>query len=141
MRPHTIYWRLLLPLGYMAGLFVLSSIPETESPDWLLEEALVLLPPTWQNLLHIPLYFGLAACWIWALRAISLASLTSVLLGMSLAMIWGIFDELHQTTVPGRFGSITDMGLNLTGAALAAVLMYRCSKPNPKHSPRHTLPR
>lgn len=140
MTPNKSYWRLLLPLGYMTGLFLLSSIADTDSPSWLLEEALLLLPPTWQNLLHIPLYFGLAACWIWALSAFSQSPRSRVLMGVLFAMAWGIFDEFHQSTVPGRFGSITDMGLNLIGAALAAALIYRLTAMKTKPGAGRTPP-
>ena len=126
------YWRLLIPLTYMAGLFLLSSIPDTDSPSTLAEEALLLLPPSWQNLLHIPLYGGLAISWIWSLSASPLSPRLCMVVGILLTMGWGIIDEIYQATVPGRFGSFADMGLNLLGAAVAAALIHRTSLVEPK---------
>ena len=96
--------RLTLPLCYMAGIFVLSSIPDTAQPASSLEAVLAWVSPNVQNLLHIPLYGGLAGCWYWALepwierQGVRAVSAFSVTLG------YGVLDELHQLTVPGRFG-------------------------------------
>jgi hypothetical protein len=38
-----------------------------------------------------------------------------------LAFAIGIFDEVHQLYVPGRDGSVTDVGLDMVGIALALV--------------------
>ena len=41
---------------------------------------------------------------------------------LSLALVVGIALEWYQTTVPGRYGSITDILLNSLGAALGIVI-------------------
>ena len=114
----------------MAGLFLLSSIPDTDAPSSLLQQAILWVPATWQNLLHIPLYGGLALSWAWSLETTSLKRQLIVPLALGLTVGWGILDELHQATVPGRYGSLTDMGLNILGAMLAMLLMLRLWHPN-----------
>lgn len=44
---------------------------------------------------------------------------------LALTLAWAVLDELHQTTVPGRFGSLTDMLLNALGAVLALAWTVR----------------
>jgi VanZ family protein len=38
-----------------------------------------------------------------------------------MAVAWGVFDEAHQSFVPGRTADILDLLADATGAALAAV--------------------
>ena len=106
---------LLPPLAIMVVTFIVSSIPGGD------EQAASLLgfvPPAIQNLLHIPL-FGLLA-WAWC-KALAVPARTTARVIVPAALItigWSVFDELHQLYVPGRFASLTDMTLNLTGIAI-----------------------
>jgi VanZ family protein len=114
--------RLLLPVGYMAALFLLSSIPGDISPDRPLGAAFQWVSPGVQNLLHVPLYAGLALSWLWALAPSSLEHRTRLTIAALLTIAWGILDEAHQSFVPGRYPSWTDILLNLLGACI--VLVY-----------------
>ena len=122
--------RLLLPAGYMLCIFVLSSIPgDLEDPDTLLAVVFAWVSPQWQNLLHIPLYGGLTAAWLWALEAQNPRARGWAAVVFSLA--FSIFDESYQLYVPGRFSSYTDLALNATGIALVLCLFVysRTSQP------------
>ena len=110
-------WRLSLPFAYMLALYALSSI--TGDQDTVAGALFILVQPQWQNLLHVPLYGGLTACWIWAMRAWPLSRNSLLIISLLLAATWGLLDEIHQANVPGRFGSTTDMLLNVCGAILA----------------------
>jgi hypothetical protein len=114
-------WRLLLPLAYMAALLMLSSVPGrgVDSPAGAIFQWLT---PSWQNLLHIPLYGGLAASWLWALAALPLSHAGRLAAVLLLTLSWAAVDELYQSTVPGRYGSATDLALNAIGACL--VVLY-----------------
>lgn len=46
------------------------------------------------------------------------------LLPLTLALLYAIGDELHQTMVPGRFGTLRDVGYDLLGASLAFLKKY-----------------
>ncbi len=80
------------------------------------------VPPALQNLLHVPLFAGLAWLWCWALEAWP-ARAPGVIAGLVTAA-YGVVDELHQAFVPGRYGSLTDMSLNIVGAAVG-IWVYR----------------
>jgi VanZ family protein len=111
--------RILLPLGYMAALFLLSSIPGDASTDTLVGKVFQWVTPDWQNLLHIPLYAGLTASWLWATAGYPLDHRYRLGIAFVLTLLWAVVDEAHQMGVPGRYGSLTDLALNLLGAALA----------------------
>lgn len=116
--------------GYMGMIFALSSMPGLVAPDASpLNRLMAWTPPQLQNSLHIPLYAGLA--WLWcralALRNYSPGRVAAAAITLSIA--YGALDEWHQTFVPGRTGSLTDLMLDLIGALLAAILFnrYQCA--------------
>ncbi len=116
----TSHWRLLLPLAYTVGLFLLSSVPgDAETPAGMIFQWIT---PQWQNLLHIPLYGGLAASWLWGLAPFSLSPNTRLLTALLLTLAWAVVDESYQSTVPGRYGSVTDLALNAIGAILIILI-------------------
>jgi VanZ family protein len=101
----------LATVGYMAGIFYLSSLPGAGAGRGSLLRQLV-----W-NTSHIPLFAGLGIClamtlarWPWPSRAAST-------LGLGLA--YSLFDEWHQSWSPSRSASLTDVMLDMIGLALA----------------------
>lgn len=42
-----------------------------------------------------------------------------------IASLFGVVDEWHQSFVPGRYASLTDVGFNLVGVALGLWLVIR----------------
>lgn len=115
--------RLLLPLTYMLGIFVLSSIPDTGRIESQLDALFHWLNPTLQNLLHIPLYGGLAGCWFWAMGAWRSKFWQRSGWAFALTLTYGFLDETYQLTVPGRFGSLSDLALDAIGAILVMVVI------------------
>ena len=117
--------RLLIPLAYMLGIFVLSSIPETGRVETQVERIFIWISPEFQNFLHIPLYGGLAGCWYWALKPWVVGTNKKIALAFIFTTIYSFIDEYHQLSVPGRFGSLTDLGLNAIGAILILGIIAR----------------
>jgi VanZ family protein len=115
--------RLLLPLAYMTAIFALSSIPDTETPANALESALRWASPELQNLLHIPLFGGLAWCWHWGLQPWLRSKSWRLCAALAVTLAYSVLDEVHQLGVPGRFGSLTDVALNAIGAVLALAVV------------------
>ena len=72
------------------------------------------------NLLHIPIY-GLLAYFI--LKCFSKLSIKTYAISFLIATFFGIFNELYQSTVPGRIGSFIDVCLNTVG--IISVLSLR----------------
>ncbi len=108
------------PLGLMALIFVLSSIPgKIRNPRL---RFLAELDPQWQNLLHVPLFGLLQFLWLRALVRSGVPRGKAILLGCVISLGYGVFDEWHQMFVPGRYASLTDMSLNLLGVVLATVI-------------------
>lgn len=105
--------------GYLVGIFLLSSTPG-DAPLVAATPSLVF------NLLHVPLFAGLATslvlaftggCWT---RRLPLRLYVAIAL---LAIGYAGFDEWRQSWVPGRYGSMTDFCLNTLGA-LGLVLVH-----------------
>ncbi len=117
--------RLLLPLAYMAVIYLLSSIPDTGAPRNLAEKVLQWATPELQNLLHIPLFGGLAATWYWALSPLLPNRNWNLFLSFLISTGYAFFDEWHQLHVPGRYGSGTDIALDVMGVLLILWLMHR----------------
>jgi len=108
-----------LPLLIMGAFYWLSSLPGTQMPD---DPALYGLfywvPPSAQNALHVPAYAALAWSWCWALGAWLPVPVARAFAACSIASAYGVFDEWHQSFVPGRYASLTDVILNVAGAVL-----------------------
>ena len=92
------------------------------------------------NVAHVVIFGILAAlCWFSSPRPPAAASseakpLAGVLmdaaevrkrewLGVGCGVVWGVADELHQSTVPGRFASVADVVTDLFGALLAVTVL------------------
>ena len=133
--PFTMAVNLLLALGYMAGIYWLSSIPgEADPENPLLSGIIIWAPPAIQNLAHMPL-FGVLA-WLWYRSLSGWMKNGRLLFGSAflLATGFGILDEWHQLYVPGRYASVTDIALNTLGAAFAVWLISRPGRSTPQPS-------
>jgi len=98
----------------MAGIFLLSSIPDTGDTGHIINS----VSPTIQNVLHIPVYGLLALLWILTLRAHGLPENRSVWAAILLSSAYGGLIEFYQTWVPGRFPSVMDFFVNVAGILL-----------------------
>ena len=129
-------WPILLPAAYMGMIFFLSSVPGVEtSGAGPLEDALLWLTPGIQNLLHVPLFALLAILMCFGLGGWSKSSKTILFLAFLAAVAFGIFDEWHQLNVPGRYGTFTDVTLNLVGAGLGVWMYSRWVSLPPQEPP------
>ena len=126
----------LLSLFYIACIFILAGSP--------LVHTLSRFNP--YSLLHIPLYGMLAFLLIFSmvpvtqgfkeasvqayshstrLRSRGTAGLKfRLFVAGAIAFAVGIFDEVHQLSVPGRQGSVSDVALDTVGIAIALLLCF-----------------
>ena len=127
--PHKVC--IAVPLLIMGILYWLSSIPGVRLPASPEVYALFYwISPTLQNVLHVPAYAALGWTMCWALRAWLNRASAIVLIAAGISTIYGIFDEWHQSFVPGRYASLTDLTLDVAGVALGivfAVWTSRCA--------------
>jgi len=98
----------------MLGLFALSSIPDSGDGGSIIG----FITPRIQNFLHLPVYGFLAILWIFTLRGRGFSERQSILLAIFLSSTYGAVMEIVQIFIPGRFASVTDFLLNLTGILL-----------------------
>jgi VanZ family protein len=110
--------RLAAPVALMTVLWLLSSIPA--APDQTM--AGVFVPKVLQKVMHVIAYGVLGAAWVWAFdfgRLVAAAGLWA----FSLSTGYAAVDEVHQTFVPGRYGSPWDVALDAVGVVLALALI------------------
>ena len=105
-------FRGLLALLYMAGVISLSALPGRTVSRWGLSAYQL-------DLLHIPLFAGLALVTLWALEAPRVQRAALVLLGITL---FAGVDEVLQLWVPGRVASFADFARDALGAVIGIAL-------------------
>jgi VanZ like family len=116
----------LAAVGYMAGIFLLSSSRDEVAPA----SVLIL------KLLHLPLFAGLAACLLLSVtQGRWYRFIPGYLYGLIalLAISYAAFDEWHQSFVPGRSASVGDFLLNCVGIALLLTVHRLAGRPRPLH--------
>lgn len=123
--------RMIWPGLIMAVLYWLSSLPGTPRPaDPRVYALFYWMPPTLQNVLHVPAYAALGASWCWALRGDERVRLHRALIAGTLALAYGIIDEWHQSVVPGRYASLADVLLDAGGIAIGIWLVVYVLRPS-----------
>jgi VanZ family protein len=115
------------PIFLMFLIFTESSIPMDGGPNNI--AFLTSLNPTLQNLLHIPLYGVLAFLWSRVFLKNGFSYKKIVLLALFITISYGCLDELHQTFVPGRYGSLVDICLDSLGAFFGIFVFNLSRKP------------
>ena len=73
--------------------------------------------------MHICVYAVLAVLWIWTLQGIESVPFrfaTALVICMSLGAVL----EWHQTNVPGRYGTLSDVLLNILGIILGLIAAF-----------------
>jgi hypothetical protein len=105
----------VLVLAYMVGIFWLSSLSASRVAALGITGALA-------DLAHIPLFAGLGAVTLLALAG---RPVLRIAFAAAIALAFALSDEWHQTFVPGRVFSLSDLGRDALGVALGvgAVLL------------------
>ena len=128
-------------LGAMLVMFLASAQPKYGPPidaDPLhiyFSGVLPVFPGFWEFAIkksaHVVAYGVLAAlilralvAWLPVLRG-WLSLRCASLLAVGLTLGYALLDELHQSFVPGRHASLADIGLDLLGASVFTVIMWR----------------
>lgn len=109
----------LPPFAWALIIFLLSSQTTLPSfafslPDFLLKKTA-----------HIVVY---AILFSLVLRSLTLSKVKAGKawrLAFFITFLYALSDELHQSTVPGRFGSMRDIGFDMLGATLAFSWKYQ----------------
>jgi VanZ family protein len=108
-----------MPVLIMGILYWLSSITGTPLPDDPAHYALFRwISPSVQNILHVPAFAALSCAWCWALRAWQRVQVVRLTAAFAITAAYGVSDEWHQSFVPGRYASLTDVVLDVGGGVL-----------------------
>lgn len=108
------------PLSLMALIFLTSSLPGDVEHGAL--NFMLMLKPTLQNSLHVPLFGTLQYLWLRALTKASRTGCRAIFTAIAITFSYGLLDEYHQMFVPGRYASVSDVGLNLLGILIGTGL-------------------
>jgi len=79
--------------------------------------------PTIQNLLHIPAYAILSFLLLDISKEYQALKRRKILGVFGFCCFFGALNEIIQMAIPGRFGALTDVALNITGTCLG-ILIY-----------------
>ena len=113
--------RLIVTLLLVAFIVAVSVVPGKAQPGdsafvWLVS----VTPAPLQKLLHVVAYAALAWLWMWTLDSIhSIPLRAATVFAITVAM--GTVLEWYQTSVPGRYGTLTDAILNVLGSVAGVI--------------------
>jgi len=100
-----------VPIALMVLIFFLSAQPDLDS-------GLGVWDTIGRKLAHIGLYGALTMLWFWTLRPTIARPLP---LAISIALVYAISDEYHQSFVHGRHGGPLDVAIDLVGVTVASL--------------------
>jgi VanZ family protein len=83
---------------------------------------------------HVVVFFALAFCTAHSLKFYICKFRTLLLFSWAIASVYGIFDEIHQSFIPGRVMAFSDMLINSVGAFFGAALVCWWLAKNSKKS-------
>ena len=109
------------PLFLMIIIFISSSIPMDKNAN--VPKFVISVDPTLQNLFHIPIFGLLSFFWLKAFTKYTISISVKIIITLTITIFFGCLDEFHQTFVIGRYGSLSDILLNIVGI-IAGVITY-----------------
>ena len=118
-----------LVLGYVLLLLGSSLIPMDRDIQGL--QFIIDLKPTIQNMLHIPMYIVLSVLFLQILQNYQIEGWRAYIFVFLGAGFFGIINEIIQIVIPGRYGGMVDIGLNLVGAIIGILLHMIVAKFRP----------
>jgi VanZ family protein len=101
--------RWLAVMLWMGVIFTLSAIPSLSSPFEPLYDVIL------RKFAHMAEYGILTALLFWALRLHLPCRAHGLLMAAVIALLFAFSDEWHQSFVPGREGSLRDVGIDALG--------------------------
>ena len=117
--PKKLVTRLGPALAVMVMIFAFSSIPKgTLIPDLGVRDFEI------KKSAHILSYGVLANAYLWAITGWHNVRRTHLVVVILLATLYGVSDEGHQLFVPGRKGTLMDVGIDALGATLGITVWY-----------------
>lgn len=114
--------RLAATVASYLGLLTLLA---TASPGvGFLGAGITIVPAELRGWSHVPLYGGLAWLIIHSLRVRGWPIAATAIVGAAISMLFGLWTELAQISVPGREPSVEDLLFDGLGITMAAALFF-----------------
>ena len=117
-RPNAI--KIILTSIYMLLLLASSVIPMDRQIKGF--QFVIAFKPAIQNLLHIPMFAILSFLFLLILQTFQIEIWKRNVIVLLSSGLFGLINEIIQIPVPGRYGGLTDIVLNLAGAILGIVV-------------------
>ena len=109
-------YRLAITLVFVGVVIALSIAPGIARPgDSMFNWLVVNTATPIQKAMHVAVYALLAVLWMWTLDSVESRAIRIVLTLIACVGLGAVL-EWHQTRVPGRFGTVADVVLNVIGA-------------------------
>ena len=118
--------KIVLTVSYMLLILATSIIPMDKETTGL--KPFSELNATLQNLLHIPVFAILSILFLQISKGYRLKGCKRIAGVLICCGFYGIFNEIIQISVPGRYSSILDMGLNLIGSIVGIISYITAEK-------------
>ena len=112
--------KIILTSVYMLLLLTSSMIPMDRQIKGL--QFVIALKPAIQNLLHIPMFAILSFLFLLILQPFQIEIWKRNVIVLLSSGLFGLINEIIQISVPGRYGGLTDIMLNLAGAILGIIV-------------------
>ncbi len=103
----------------VGSLMPMVDIPEQEKTVWEQIRSVI------TNLMHVPMYGVLTLVSLHFFECIRFSRPANAVVSALIAMSVGVLVEMLQMYVPGRYGSLSDIGLNAAGMVGGMVLFFR----------------
>jgi VanZ family protein len=104
--------------AYVGLIFFASSVPGDQLPGHF-----------WDKLVHLVVYAGLGVLFLVPLAQAQLSRVTvkAAAIAVLLSVLYGAFDEMHQSFTPGRSPDVRDLFADALGAALGVAAVWLLS--------------
>ena len=113
------YW--LPPVLWMGVIFILSAQPSLpDYPDTLLDLIL-------KKAAHMAEY-GILTFLLWRALSRGILSRSALAIAFVVSILYAASDEYHQTFVPGRHGTLVDVGIDAIGTLVALLVVGNLKK-------------
>ena len=101
--------------GYLGLIFFASSVPGDQLPGHF-----------WDKLAHLLVYAGLGVLFLVPLAEARLSRVTvrAAAIAVLCSVLYGAFDEVHQSFTPGRSPDVRDLFADGLGAALGVAAVW-----------------
>ena len=118
-------FRWLAVVALTSAIVAVSIVPGEPQPgDGIFIWVIAKTPTLLQKSIHVVIYGLQTALLFWSFRGLKFSKAYAAVLAATIAIALGALLEWMQLSVPGRFGSLYDVGLNSAGTAGGLLVLF-----------------